>query len=217
MSEPSTTPKLQQARRARRRKLLAALAIAPFATRLATAAQMDAAAARIQGFYDVLLETMKHARALGVKGRYEKLAPVVRTIYDLPAMTRIAVGPEWNKLTPEQQAALIEQFSRMSIATYASRFDGYDGERFEVDPTTEARNANRIVRTRILQKDKEPTAINYLCHETPEGWKAIDVYLSGTISELATRRSEFAAILRKDGAQALIETLRSRANKMLAA
>jgi phospholipid transport system substrate-binding protein len=132
-------------------------------------------------------------------------------------MTRIAVGPEWNKLASEQQAALIEQFSRMSIATYASRFDGYDGERFEVDPTTEARNANRIVRTRILQKDKEPTAINYLCHETPEGWKAIDVYLSGTISELATRRSEFAAILRKDGAQALIETLRSRANKMLAA
>jgi len=200
-----------------RRRFLVAVIIGPFATGLAIAAQMDAAAARIQAFCDVLLETMKQARTLGVKGRYERLAPAVRTVYDLPAMTRIAVGPEWNKLTSEQQAALIEQFSRMSIATYASRFDGYDGERFEVDPVSEPRNANRIVRTRILQKDKEPTAINYLCHETPEGWKAIDVYLSGTISELATRRSEFAAILRKSGAQALIDTLRARADKMLAA
>jgi phospholipid transport system substrate-binding protein len=200
-----------------RRRFLVAVIIGPFVTGLAIAAQMDAAAARIQAFCDVLLETMKQARTLGVKGRYERLAPAVRTVYDLPAMTRIAVGPEWNKLTSEQQAALIEQFSRMSIATYASRFDGYDGERFEVDPVSEPRNANRIVRTRILQKDKEPTVINYLCHETPEGWKAIDVYLSGTISELATRRSEFAAILRKSGAQALIDTLRARANKMLAA
>jgi phospholipid transport system substrate-binding protein len=200
-----------------RRRFLVAVISGPFVTGLAIAAQMDAAAARIQAFCDVLLETMKQARTLGVKGRYERLAPAVRTVYDLPAMTRIAVGPEWNKLTSEQQAALIEQFSRMSIATYASRFDGYDGERFEVDPVSEPRNANRIVRTRILQKDKEPTVINYLCHETPEGWKAIDVYLSGTISELATRRSEFAAILRKSGAQALIDTLRARANKMLAA
>ena len=199
-----------------RRTFLLALALAP-CTRIVHAAQMDPAAARIRAFYDVLLETMKQAPKLGVRGRYERLAPAVRAAYDLPAMTRIAVGLEWKKLTAEQQGALVEQFSRLSIATYASRFDGYDGERFEVDPVTEPRNTNRIVRTRIVQKQGEPVILNYLCQETPEGWKVIDVYLSGTVSELATRRAEFGAILKNGGAQALIDTLRARADKMLAA
>jgi phospholipid transport system substrate-binding protein len=197
-----------------RRFFLLSLALAPWATRV-SAGESDAAVARIRAFYDVLLEIMKQATSLGVKGRYNKLAPAMRDTYDLPAMTRIAVGPAWKTIAPEQQAALVEQFSRMSIATYASRFDGYDGERFEVEPVTEVRNANRIVKSRIVQKQGEPVTLNYLCHETPEGWKAIDVYLSGTVSELATRRSEFAAILKTGGAQTLIDTLRGRADKML--
>jgi phospholipid transport system substrate-binding protein len=81
---------------------------------------------------------------------------------------------------------------------------------------TEPRNANRIVRTKLIPKQKEPVVLNYLCHETADGWKAIDVYLSGTISELATRRSEFSAILKSGGAAALIESLQRRADKMLA-
>jgi phospholipid transport system substrate-binding protein len=179
-------------------------------------AEIDPAAARIRAFYDVLLETMKQATALGVKGRYKRLEPAVRTTYDLPAMTRIAVGPPWKTFTPDEQSALIEQFSRMSIATYASRFDGYDGERFEVEPQVETRNANHIVRSRIVRKQGDPVALNYLCHETPDGWKVIDVYLSGTVSELATRRAEFASVLKSGGAQGLIDMLRSRADKMIA-
>jgi hopanoid biosynthesis associated membrane protein HpnM len=197
-----------------RRQFLIALASAPVALAV-PAAETDPAAARIRAFYDVLLETMKRAQALGVKGRYEKLAPAVRATFDLPTMTRIAVGPEWKSLKPEQQASLGEQFARMTIATYASRFDGYSGERFEVDPVTEPRNANRIVRTKLIPKQQEPILLNYLVHQTSDGWKVIDVYLSGTISELATRRSEFSSILKSGGAQALIDSLRERADKML--
>jgi len=199
-----------------RRRLLVGLAFAALASVKAAAAEADPAAARARSFYDVLLETMKRAQALGVKGRYDKLAPAVRAMFDLPAMTRIAVGPEWKSLKPDQQTTLIEKFERMTIATYASRFDGYEGERFEVDPVTEPRNTNRIVRTKLIPKQKEPVVLNYLCHETADGWKAIDVYLSGTISELATRRSEFSAILKSGGAAALIESLQRRADKMLA-
>jgi phospholipid transport system substrate-binding protein len=177
-------------------------------------AESEPAITRIRSFYDVLLDTMKRAEALGLKGRYEKLAPAVRATFDLSAMTRIAVGADWKSLKAEQQTALTEQFERMTIATYASRFDGYSGERFEVDPVAEPRNANRIVRTKLVLKDKPPVILNYLCTDTSGSWKAIDVYLSGTISELATRRSEFSAILRSGGPDALIESLRTRADKM---
>jgi phospholipid transport system substrate-binding protein len=103
----------------------------------------------------------------------------------------------------------------MTIATYASRFDGYSGERFEVEPATEVRNTGRIVRTRLIQSSGEPVTLNYLVRGSGDSWKVVDVHLSGTISELATRRSEFDAILKSGGPTALVESLRQQADKLM--
>jgi phospholipid transport system substrate-binding protein len=175
----------------------------------------EALVARIWAFHEALLDVMKRAGQLGVRGRHEKLAPVIGATFDLPAMSRIAVGPQWNAIPKEQQATLIEAFSRMTIATYASRFDGYSGERFEVDPVVETRKTGKIVRTRLIQSNGEPIALNYLMRDAGAGAKVVDVYLTGTVSELATRRSEFAAILAGGGPQALIESLQQQADKQL--
>ncbi len=177
----------------------------------------DPAAGVIRAFYDALLTTMKQASQLGVRGRYARLDPVIRTTFDLGAMTRIAVGPEWNTIPPTQQKDLVDGFSRMTIATYANRFDGYSGERFEVDPAPEQRSTGRVVRTRIVQSSGEPVRLDYLMRGSGNAWKVVDVYLTGTISELATRRSEFASILKSGGPAALIETLRHQTEQLLRA
>jgi phospholipid transport system substrate-binding protein len=171
--------------------------------------------APIRGFYDALLDVMKRAKALGIKGRYDRLAPVIEATFDLPAMTRIAVGPRWTSIPKEQQAQLVDAFSRMTIATYASRFDGYSGERFEIDPDVDARGSGSIVHTRIVQPKGEPVTLNYLMRKSGGKWKAVDVYLTGTISELATRRSEFNSILDAGGPQALIGSLRQQTDRMM--
>jgi phospholipid transport system substrate-binding protein len=157
---------------------------------------------------------MEQADKLGTRGRYEKLTPAIRTTFDLAAMTRIAVGPDWNSIPSEQQTALIDNFSSLTISTYAARFDGYSGERFKVEPTAEARNTGRIVRTKLVQSTGEPITLNYLLRGSGENWKVVDIYLSGTISELATRRSEFSAILKSGGPNALIESLRQQTEKL---
>ncbi len=175
----------------------------------------DPAVARVRTFYDSLLAVMKQAKELGIRGRYDKLAPAIRGTFDLAAMTRIAVGPDWNSIPSEQQAALIDSFTRMTNATYANRFDGYSGERFEVEPIPDARSTGRIVRTKLIQSTGEPIALNYLMRGAGDNWKVVDVYLSGTISELATRRSEFGAILKSGGPNALIESLRQQAEKLM--
>jgi phospholipid transport system substrate-binding protein len=175
----------------------------------------DPAVARIRMFYDVLVTVMKDAEKLGVRGRYEKLTPAIRSTFDLAAMTRIAVGPDWNSIPPEQQNALIEAFARMTIATYASRFDGFSGERFEVDPASETRSTGRLVKSRLIQSSGAPVTLNYFMRGSDDSWKAVDVYLSGTISELATRRSEFGAIFKTGGAAALIESLRQQGDKLM--
>jgi phospholipid transport system substrate-binding protein len=158
---------------------------------------------------------MKQADRLGIRGRYEKLAPVIRATFDLAAMTRIAVGPDWNAIAPGQQSELIEGFTQMTIATYANRFDGYSGERFEVEPASEARSTGRIVRTKLVPSSGESIALNYLMRGSGDAWKIVDVYLTGTISELATRRSEFVAILKTGGPNALIESLRQQAERLM--
>jgi len=175
----------------------------------------DPAAAAIRAFCDALLEVMKRADQLGIRGRYDRLAPAIAQTFDLPAMTRIAVGLTWSTIPPEQQSALVDGFTRMTVATYANRFDGYSGERFEVSPTAEARTTGRIVHTRLLPASGEPVVLDYLMRGSDPTWKVVDVYLTGTISELATRRSEFSSILRSGGPGALIESLQQQAAKLM--
>jgi phospholipid transport system substrate-binding protein len=103
----------------------------------------------------------------------------------------------------------------MTIATYASRFDDYSGQSFEIEPEVQARNTGRIVRTRLLRPKEEPVTLNYLMRGSGETWKIVDIYLSGTISELATQRSEFGAILKQGGPAALIESLRQQIDKLM--
>jgi phospholipid transport system substrate-binding protein len=179
------------------------------------AAGDDAPAATISAYCDALLAAMKEGKALGFKGRYDKLAPAIRRAFNLPQMTRIAVGPGWTNLPADQQKQLIDAFSDFSIATYANQFDDYSGERFEVDPKpTPANNGDAIVNTKLIPKNGDLVALNYLMRKGENGWQIVDVYLSGTISQLAARRAEFSAVIRRDGAAGLIDVLRKKAAQL---
>jgi phospholipid transport system substrate-binding protein len=167
----------------------------------------------VHGFYDTLLATMKEGQRLGFAGRRDRLAPAVKKAFDLPRMTRLAVGLRWQGLTSQQQADLISAFTDYSIATYASRFTDYAGERFEVDPNPTASDRDLIVHTKLIRKTGDPVQLDYLMTSDGSVWRIVDVYLSGTISELATRRSEFSAVLNRGGAEALVEALRKKATE----
>jgi phospholipid transport system substrate-binding protein len=166
----------------------------------------------VQAFHAELLDVMKNAAALGVRGRYQKLEPVVQRTFDLPFMTKLSIGTAWGRLTPEQKQAATKAFGRYVTATYANRFDGYSGEQWPVLGESKIKHGV-LVRTQIVRQGAEPVAINYHMHYDP--WQIRDIYLSGTISELATRRSEFAAILRTQGVDGLIATLNKKADALV--
>jgi len=176
----------------------------------------DPAGARLDSFYAALVDTMKQAKQLGIKGRYDKLAPVLSKTYDLPLMSQIAVGQNWATLSAGDQESIAKAFARMTIATYASRFDGFSGERFEVLQTSDQPNGDKIVKTRIVQANGTVTQLNYLMRNVGGEWRIIDVYLNGTISELASRRAEFGSILKAGGANALVGALTKQGDKLLA-
>ena len=173
-------------------------------------------AAVIRGFYATLLSTMAEGRKLGPQGRYERLEPVIRKTFDMPFMSRLAVGPSWRSLPAAQRQGVTAAFERYVSATYAERFDRYSGEKFEIDGER-LYGAEVIVETRIIKSNGEPVEIDYLMRQNPDGWRIADVYLEGTISQLATERSEFASILARSGVAGLIARLRSKADSLLVA
>ena len=204
------------ARPARRQWLVAAgvtLALALFAAPRPGLAAPAGGGAIVQGLYDTLLVTMKNGGTLGQSGRFAQLAPVIRRIFDLPLMTRLSVGPTWATLGNAQRQQVIDSFGRYISAIYAERFDSYNGQKLDVTGQEPA-PAGVIVRSRIIKANGEPVEVDYLMHRSGDAWLISDIYLDGSISELATRRSEFAAIIRSQGIGGLIVALNRKADML---
>jgi phospholipid transport system substrate-binding protein len=169
----------------------------------------------VQGLYDALLSTMKNGRILGQSGRFTQLEPVIRRSFDVASMARLSVGPSWAGLTEEQRQQMTESYGRYISAIYADRFDSYAGQKLEVTGEQPA-PSGVMVKSQIIKANGEPVKVDYMMRRNGDSWLISDVYLDSAISEVATRRSEFAAILKKDGIDGLIATLNRKADILTA-
>lgn len=160
----------------------------------------------VRSFYNVLLGNMQQGRMLGESGRYTRLAPVVDRTFAVPLMTRLAVGPAWETLPPAEQQKLQAAFAHYVTATYADQFDSYSGQQLQVTGERPTGN-NVMVQTKIVKSNGETTKLDYLMRPDQGSWQISDVYLDGTISQLAVHRSEFYSILRREGVDGLVMAL----------
>jgi phospholipid transport system substrate-binding protein len=177
---------------------------------------LDPAAKRVGDFYAVLLDSMRRGNELGVQGRYKVLEPAVDAAFDVPEMTRLTVGPAWASLSEPDRQKVIAAFRRMTIANYAANFDDYGGQQFSVDPNVVERNGEKIVRSQLSTPDgKAPIPFVYRMHASGDGWKAVDVYLNGVISQLAARRADFSSTLQTGGASLLAEKVNGLADNLV--
>jgi len=191
--------------------LVALLLLAPTAL---LAQAMSPAARHIQTYYQQLMPTLKAAGSLSVRERDRRFYPAITSAFDIPTMTRLATGPAWSGFSGAQQAAVRDAFAHFLVADYAHAVSDYSGESFVVDPQTsaESRGGGELVKTQLIQPGGRTVQINYLVR----GGRVVDVYLNGTVSDLATRRDEFASILAGGGgADALVKTLRDRTATLL--
>jgi len=192
--------------------LTAAPALTAVQTLPVQAQAADPAVGQVQGFYDVLLASMKSGGS--VKSRYDKLKPAVEKTFDLSAMTATAVGPSWASLSDADKKALTDAFSRMTISNYAKNFDSYNGEKFTVEPASIARGSDHFVKS-SMKTSKETIAFNYRTHQVGSDWKITDVYLAGNISQMAQKRSDFASTLASAGPQGLAKKINALADQDL--
>ena len=184
--------------------LPAALLVAPTAAFAQTAT--------VQALNAGLLGIMKSGKAAGQKGRAAAIAPVIDRAFDLPLMTRLTIGAQWTAIAPADQQALVSAFRRLTIAQYASNFDSFSGETFTVNPQVEQRGGDSLVRT-TLKSGSGSESLNYRLRQSGGQWKIIDVFYRSAISQLATRRADYAGVLKSGGAKALVTHLNALAAK----
>lgn len=167
----------------------------------------EGAKSTIDAFHEDLIAIMKTAKTTDEATRRDQLKPAVEKTFDLRYMTEKTTGRFWTGMTEQDRATLIDIFSRLTIANYADRFSGYSGQKFVTESEQALGQGKLLIKTALVKPDGEKVAINYLMHETGDGWSVIDIYLAGKVSELATRRSDFYATLRDKGVDGLINVL----------
>jgi len=177
-------------------------------------AALDPAASQIESLNNALLESMKSGRSATSAERYRKLEPVIARTFDLRAMTAFSVGSVWANFSADEQKAAIDAFTRLTIASYAHNFREFDGQSFDIAPEVTTRGADKIVQARLISPHADAVNLMYRMRESSGSWKIIDVYY-GSISQLTTRRSDFAAPIASGGAAGLIAHLNALSDDLL--
>jgi phospholipid transport system substrate-binding protein len=153
---------------------------------------------------------LRDSAQLDYKARYDRIAPVIREAYDLDFMARQALGKESEALAPADQARWVAAFTDLTNATYAGRLDHWSGQTFETLGEEAAAHDTMVVRTRVVDPGAENVDLNYRLRETDGRWRVIDVYLKGSVSEVALRRSEYSSVLKHEGFEALLAAVNKK-------
>lgn len=175
----------------------------PIAPTPAVAAGAASATLIVETFHSALIEMMKSSDTMSFDERVAFLTPRMEQAFDLDFMSSKSVGRQWQELTPVQQRAWRQKFGRLTVSNYAGRFIGYQGEHFETLGNETAAKDTVMVLTRVAVPNDADVDLNYRLRQTGDGWRIIDVYLKGTVSELALRRSEYSSTLKRDGFEKL--------------
>ena len=144
-------------------------------------------------------------------GDKQRIREVIETMllpnFDFDKMTALAMGRNWNKATPEQQKALVEQFRTLLVRTYSGALSQYKDQSIDFKPMRADPAATEVVvRSEVVRPGQAAVQIDYGMTKTAAGWKAYDVIVGG-VSLVTNYRDEFNEQIKSGGVDGLIKTL----------
>ena len=180
---------------------------------LARADTTDMASALVQSTTERMLQALEERRS-ELDSRpgliYELVSKIVVPSFDFQRITQYAMGRFWRDADPKQQEALIEEFQRLLVRTYAKALLDYSGQKIKILPLRPgSRKGQVVVHTEVNQPGASVIPIDYQMYLRDDAWKVYDVAIDG-VSLVANYRSSFATEIRRNGIDGLIRSLRAR-------
>ena len=197
---------LQQASRGRlvRRAGLSLLALSVgLSAAPALAERHENAAEVVNRLHATLLDNLHRSEELGYAGRLAAVEQVLPETFDLRFMASRSVGPQWRDWTDAEKTRWVDLFGRVTAANYARLFRNSGTASFRT-LETEPVDSTAIVWTELHENGDPPTELGYRMRRTVGGWRIIDVYVDGGLSELSIRRSQYVAELARAGYAGLV-------------
>lgn len=163
-----------------------------------------------------VLAVVKQDKAIQAGDNKKILALVDEKVlphFDFGKMTRLAVGGDWRKASPEQQEALVREFRTLLVRTYSTALTGFKDQTVEVKPARLSSENDALVQSRINQPSGKPLAIDYKMGKGSKGWQVYDVTIDG-MSLVTSYRGDFGAKIQQGGIDGLLKSLaENRAGK----
>lgn len=161
----------------------------------------------ITAFHGVLIDNMKNGTALKCGGRIEKVAAAVDEDFDLPYLAQRVLRRQWKDLNEEQRSKFVATFRELVLATYASQFAKFGGERFDTLLTKDLADGTRLVNARLTPGSGAPVNFDYVLRDSNGSWRIVNVVADG-VSDLAIRASQYDKIYKAGGFDGLISQIK---------
>ncbi len=167
----------------------------------------------VDRLHAALIDVMQNADALGFAGRRERLSPVIMKSFDFAFISQVVLGRFWEDLPEANRARMIGTFTRLTLATYASRFDGYSGEQFQQAEVKPMNRGRILVRTELVRPGKEPVQLDYVLQEENNQWLIVNVVANG-VSDLSLKRADYGSVMKSHGFDGLMERLEAQITEL---
>ena len=158
---------------------------------------------------------MQQSAKLTTMARYTRMESIIKSTFHIRTMAKIVTGSFWRDANKLERQEFVDQFSRITTATYVSQFNGFSGQSFQLVEEKPGPQNTILVHTQIIRPDKEPVLIIYVVKRIKQKLGIVDILLGMKISELAKKRSEYRQLLEHDGFSGLIKALKLKSNQML--
>lgn len=133
---------------------------------------------------------------------------------DMRRTTEMAMGPNWKKATPEQQAQLTSEFKSLLIRTYSGALSQLRDQTVQFKALRAAPDDKDVVVKTVVLGRGDPVPLDYRLVKTDNGWKVYDMNIMG-VWLIEAYRNQFANQISQNGIEGLVKFLQDR-NKQLA-
>ena len=144
----------------------------------------------------------------------KNLLNVINRTYDAEKMLKMIIGKDWENQEIEKKEELIIVFKKYISKNYLKRFSNIDDVSFRNEKKEKISSELFLVRSNLIIK-QEKISMDYLLSIKNNVWKIFDVLLDGSISEIATKKSEFRIFIKEKEIDSLIDALKKFNSQVL--
>ena len=157
---------------------------------------------------DLVIQTLKDT-SLSKKEKKEGILKTIDGLFDFNLMARLSLGKEnWKPLSKSKRKEFSKLFVERLKQSYLDKLDLYTDEEVVVGEAKQTKKNRVEVLTFLVSKDDKKEMTYKLYKSKKKGWLVYDVVVLG-VSIVATYRSQFSGILKKESMEQLLERMRS--------